>query len=499
MAIWRTTVGLLLVLLLSGCDSPPPEGLRFGLASAPLTLDPRFATDAAGERIARLLFARLTDHDEQGRAVPALARWQQLDATRYLFILDPARAGFSNGQPLTSADVVASYRAVLDPAIGSPHRETLRGIRAVTAVGAVQILFELERPDPLLPGRLTLGILPAAQAAAAGRLTLPIGSGPFALLDQDSDGIRLQRRRDGLPLRFLVVGDPTVRALKLLRGELDLIQNDLPPEIAGWLAEQAGIGVQRAAGDTFAYLGFNHADPLTGRLAIRQAIALGIDRQALISHLFRDSATPAESVLPPDHWAGHPDLQPLTHDPVRARQLLAGLGYDTEHPLHLGYKTSADPFRLRLAAAIQAQLAAVNIAVDIQSYDWGTFYGDIKAGRFQLYSLAWVGVKEPDILRHIYHSESRPPGGANRGRYASPLVDLALDVAGRAATTDDMAAAYRTVQAQVRDDLVYVPLWYEHHVVAMGPRVTGYRLRRDGAYDALVDVSIRTQHQADRD
>jgi peptide/nickel transport system substrate-binding protein len=165
----------------------------------------------------------------------------------------------------------------------------------------------------------------------------------------------------------------------------------------------------------------------------------------------------------------------------------------------LSYKTSADPFRLRLAAAIQAQLAAVHIAVDIQSYDWGTFYGDIKAGRFQLYTLAWVGVKEPDILRHIYHSTALPPDGANRGRYDSPLVDLALDAAGRAATTADMAAAYRTVQEQVHDDLVYVPLWYEHHVAAMGPRVAGYRLRRDGAYDALVDVRIRNQDPTDRD
>lgn len=492
-------LGLLLALALAGCDAPPADGLRFGLASLPLTLDPRFATDAAGERIARLLFDRLTDHDAQGRAVPALAHWRQLDPIRYEFTLDPVRAAFSDGRPLTSRDVVASYRAVLDPATGSPHRETLKGIARVEALDDERILFLLDRPDPLLPGRLNLGILPAAQAGSAGRLARPLGSGPFALLRQDSGGIQLTRRRDGMTLQFVPVSDPTVRALKLVRGELDLVQNDLPPEIAGWLAEQTGITLQRHAGDTFAYLGFNHADPLTGRLQLRQAIAHAIDRQALIDHLFQGGAALAESVLPPSHWAGDASLAPVPHDPAKARRLLAELGYGPARPLHLSYKTSADPFRLRLAAAIQAQLSEVGIQVEIQSYDWGTFYGDIKAGRFQLYTLAWVGVKEPDILRHIFHSASLPPAGANRGHYRSAAVDRALEAAQQAADLPAMAANYRATQQQVHADLVYVPLWYEHHLVASGPRVRGYRLRRDGAYDALADVQIVTANTAAHD
>lgn len=498
MIIRRILFCLLLVLGLAACEPPPPEGLRFGLASAPLTLDPRYATDAAGERIARLLFARLTDHDTQGRAIPSLADWQQLDATHYRLTLRATRASFADGQRLTSTDVVATYRAIMNPQVGSPHRETLRVIRAVTAINAEQILFELNQPDAMLPGRLDLGILPAAQANALQRLALPIGSGPFQLISQDSQGVRLQRRRDGMPLLLLPVSDPTVRALKLLRGEVDIIQNDLPPEIAAWLAQQPHITVIRGAGDTFSYLGFNLDDPATGQHVIRQAIAHAIDRQALISHLFHDGASLAESVLTPEHWAGHPALLPVNHDPARARQLLASVGYDQQHPLPLVYKTSADPFRLRLAAAIQAQLAAVGIAVDIQSYDWGTFYGDIKAGRFQLYSLSWVGIKEPDILRHIFHSTALPPDGANRNHYASPLVDLALDAAGRATTVEAMADAYRTVQEQVHDDLVYAPLWYEQQWAAYGPRVSGYTLRRDGAYDALTTVRIKPSAQVPR-
>jgi peptide/nickel transport system substrate-binding protein len=488
-------VGLLLALFLMGCEQPEPQGLRFGLASEPLTLDPRFATDAAGERIARLLFAALTDHDEQGRAVPALADWMQESPNRYRFILKEGRADFADGSPLTARDVVATYRAILDPATGSPHRQGLQAVSSVSADGEDQVIFALNRPDPLLPGRLNLGILPAHQAASPGRLEQPLGSGPFAYLGRAAGVVRLQRRSDGLRLAFEKVADPTVRALKLVRGELDLIQNDLPPEIRGWLAGQPGVRLAQHTGDTFAYLGFNLADAATGQRQVRQAIAHAIDRAALIHHLFQDGAVPAESVLPPSHWAGHPGLAPHRYDPERARGLLADIGHGPERPLSLVYKTSADPFRLRLAAAIQAQLAEVGIRVSIQSYDWGTFYGDIKAGRFQLYSLAWVGVKSPDILRHIFHSRSLPPDGANRGRYRSPRVDRALTAAANAVGATQQAGAYRQVQAQVHQDLVYVPLWYEHHVAAMGPRVRGYGLRRDGAYDALARVTLAAKSE----
>lgn len=498
MAIWRCMLGVL-VLLLAGCEQPAPTGLQFGLASAPLTLDPRFASDAAGERIGRLLFARLIDHDPQGRPVAALAEWQEIDATHYRLTLRPERAPFSDGRALTSADVVATYRAVLDPALASPHRETLGAIGQVRALDRERIEFVLDEPDPLLPGRLNLGILPAEQAVQPRRLATPVGSGPFELLAMDSDGVRLRRRRDGLLLRFVGVPDPTVRALKLARGELDIVQNDLPPEIVAWLGQRPNVRLMRRPGDTFTYLGFNLGDAETGRWAVRRAIAHAIDRQALIAHLFQHAASPAQSVLPPDHWAGEPALEAVPHDPARARQLLAEAGYRPGRPLRLTYKTSADPFRLRLAAAIQAQLARVGIELRIQSYDWGTFYGDIKAGRFQLYSLAWVGVKEPDILRHIFHSEARPPAGANRGHYRSLAVDGALVAARDAVSRPVAAAAYRQVQREVHRDLVYVPLWYEHQVAAVGPRVDGYALRRDGAYDALAAVELNAGTRRERD
>ena len=109
---------------------------------------------------------------------------------------------------------------------------------------------------------------------------------------------------------------------------------------------------------------------------------------------------------------------------IASKILIKQAGYSNLYPIKLVYKTSNDPFRLRLATIIQNQLNSVGIEVEIRSYDWGTFYGDIKAGRFQMYSLSSVGLKIPDIFHYIFHSEAIPPNGANRGRFVDSDVEV---------------------------------------------------------------------------
>ena len=113
---------------------------------------------------------------------------------------------------------------------------------------------------------------------------------------------------------------------------------------------------------------------------------------------------------------------------------------------------------------------------------------DIQAGRFQLYTLAWVGVTQPDILRSLYHSAAVPPAGLNRGHCGDATLDAAIEAA-FAGLPD--AGALRAVQARVHADLPAIPLWNEDHVAVLGPRVAGYDLRPDGAWDALAHVTVR--------
>lgn len=483
---------LLLLTALAACVRPPDDVLQVGLASAPTTLDPRYATDATSWRLCRLLFEAPAGFDARFMPVPALMTWQQIGPRRYRFTL-AGEHRFSDGARLTTADVAATYRAVLDRALASPHRASLANLVRIDVLDAERLEFLLHEPDPLFPGLLVIGVMPAAAAGLPATTGPSLGSGPFVLAAPPSPKrYALRRLHDGQRLNFVVVENETTRVLKLARGELDLVQGGLAPENIAWLARQPGITVSRQAGSTFSYLGFNLASGPTQVRAVREAIALAIDRAAIVDHVLRGQARLAAAILVPEHWAGTSSLQPLVHDPARARAQLLALGYHPGAPLRLSYKTSSDALRLRIAAILQAQLAAVGVELEIQSYDWGTFYADIKAGRFALYGLSWVGLQLPDIFRYAFRSDSVPPGGANRGRYASAAADALIDAAQASPALAARAARYRELQELLARDLPYVPLWYEDFMIVSRTRLVGYHTNASGDFDGLATVTLRT-------
>ncbi len=170
--------------------------------------------------------------------------------------------------------------------------------------------------------------------------------------------------------------------------------------------------------------------------------------------------------------------------------MLKKAGFSTEHPAHITYKTSSDPFRIRLATIIQSQLQEVGIRVHLRSYDWGTFYGDIKSGRFQMFSLSWVGIKNPDIFHYAFHSSSIPPEGANRGRFSNAMADSFIETAQAEPELPLQALKYREIQHLLLQELPYVPLWYEDHIFIARNHVVDYTVAPDGNYDGLIKVSL---------
>ena len=120
-AIYYLLILCFLLSFLNGCAESERNSIAFGLNTAPVTLDPRYATDAVSYRITRLLYKSLVDFDEQFHAVPDLASWEQLELNHYRFTLNDNNRIFHDGSRLTSEDVKATYQSVLDPDMASPH------------------------------------------------------------------------------------------------------------------------------------------------------------------------------------------------------------------------------------------------------------------------------------------------------------------------------------------------------------------------------------------
>ena len=466
---------MLIVSALVACAKPAPHAdIRMAVAQAPINLDPRYATDATSERLNRLIYQPLVDFDEHSRPVPMLAGWQVQDARHYRFHLRQPGTRFHDGKPLNAKDVVATYQSLL-ALPDSPHTAEFANIVEVKAQDEATVDFALREADVNFPARLIIGIMPAELIKNGHDFAhKPIGSGPLKFVSWRGT-LSLQRLADNQLINLQEVKDPTVRALKLLRGEADLLQGDLPPELVTYLQRQPNLALQTSVGTNFSYIGFNFQDPLLAKAEVRLAIAHAINRQAIIDNALVDGSREAGAILPPEHWAGNPSLQPYAYDPALSRKLMQQAGIQL--PLKLVYKTSTDAQRVRLAAILQAQMKPAGIELEIRSLDWGTFFDDIKHGKFQLYGLTWVGIKTPDIYRLAFHSDAVPPKGANSGHFQDVQLDKLIE-----------SENWLAVTQRIHEQLPYVPLWYEGQFVAMREGLGNYALKPDGNWDGLAKI-----------
>ena len=495
--IYRLLSGLLLcfMLTLTACKptSSPSDSINkassspeivFAISQAPLNLDPRYATDAASERLNRLIYQSLVDFDAHTKPQASVASWQQLSPLSYRFTLSEQRRLFyypasaehkAKARKLTAYDVKATYDSITALS-DSPHSAEFSNLKNIVVANERTVLFYLNAPDRHFPAKLLLGILPAELVESQHDFArLPVGSGPLVLLDSQNKW-RLQRLDDGQLISLIEVKDPTVRMLKLLHAEVDLIQGDLPPESVRYLQAKPGLTVKTAVGVNFSYLGLNTQDPQLKKLKVRQALAHAIDRQAIIDKAMLQHSRLGGAILPPEHYAQQQILPAYAYDPALAKRLLQEAGVSL--PLKLVYKTSTDPQRLRLATIMQAQMRAAGIDLEIRSLDWATFFAEIKQGNFQLYGLTWVGVKTPEIYAQAFASDSVPPKGFNRGRYQDAELDRLL-------STDD----WQAVTQRVHQQLPYIPLWYEGQFAAMQKGIQNYSPKADGNWDDLATIS----------
>jgi len=485
-------VSLVVGVLTAGtiaCTESRPAGnvVILGTTNSATNLDPRVGTDEASQKIHQLIFNALVHIDSQLRVVPELA--ESIEHPDPLTYVARLRHGvlFHNGRELTSEDVVYTFRSFLDPTFKG-RSGAYRVLAAVNAIDPYTIEFKLKTPLNSFPVNLVMGIVQAGSGSANART--PIGTGPYRLqefvpddhvslsaFDRYYDG---RPRNDGILLK--VIPDDTMRGLELRKGSVDLIVNDLSPDIVWQLQREGRVQIATAPGTDYAYIGLNLNDPILSHVEVRKAIGYAIDRDAIVQYLRRGFATTAVGIVPPMSWAFERNVFDFRHDPEEAQRLLDAAGFrdpDGPGPLprfRLSLKTSTTEVYRIQAAAIQHDLARVGIALDVRSSEFQTLSADVLRGNFQMYTLQFVGVTDPDILRLVYHSQQMPPAGLNRVRYKNADVDRFIEGAAAATNEDQRRALYAQAQQRIAQDVPYIALWYKTNVAIFQPDIHGVTL-----------------------
>ena len=485
----------------AGADATATDDvLRVIIRASPANFDPRVGTDEQSQRVHQLVYDHLMNIGDDLRIVPGLAaRLENPDPLTYIAHL---RSGvrFHDGRELTAKDVVYTFRSFLDPDFLSPRKGAYQMVQSITALDDYRVEFKLKEPFGSFPIQLVMAVVPADGGDALR--TFPIGTGPYRFIryavDEQVELAAFEGYWDGLPQNagviLRIIPDDTMRGLELKKGTADLTINDAAPDLAYQL-EKEGLTITKSQGVDYAYIGLNMRDPVLSDKRVRHAIGYAVDRQAIVDYLRRGLAQPAVGVLSPVAWAFEPHVHQFTHDIARAKQLLDEAGYpdpDGDGPqprLRLSLKSSTDEFFRLQATVLQQNLREVGIDVDVRSYEFATFYADVLKGNVQMYTLQWVGVTDPDMLRRLYHSSQVPPVGFNRIYYKNPEVDRLIDMATTAASDEERLKYYSEAQKMVAEDAPYISLWYKTNVAVMRPGIKGMRLSAQADFLSLKDVS----------
>lgn len=473
-----------------GGSKTPDDTLVVSLGAQPATLDPRFATDANGIRIGGLIFNSLVKVGANFEPLPdAAEKWEQKGKTYRFFVRKDLK--FHNGRSVTPEDLefsIAQYAAQ-----GSPFASTMESIQKYSArKEGDQIVVSIELKalaEKFLVADLPIvRVLPKAETTAAGPdfTKQLIGTGGFKFVKQDLNEIHLESVSAKVKnLVFKIIRDDLTRFQKLQKGEIDIAQAELPADkVSEFDKRPDEFQVFRYPGLTMTYILVNFKDKTLGRREVREALARSLERQEIIEHKLLGLATEATSILTPSNPYFNGELSNPKAEVDAAAKLIESLGLKGTS---ITLKTSNSLQAVDNAKVIANQLNRSGLNVQLQSFEWATFYDDVKKGNFQLATMKWVGTVDPDIYRMAFHSREVPPG-RNRGSYQNPKLDKLMDE-GVTATREKRKKIYDEVQKIVLEDYAIIPLWYDRQIAVANKSVAGYQPNPSSDFQPFLNVS----------
>jgi ABC-type transport system substrate-binding protein len=378
-------------------------------------------------------------------------------------------------------DLIIGARAVVDaakrPGSKFDYDRPIEGLRA----GPLRAADQAQRDQLSVgPGFLTVQAVAREVVEAAGGdiRTHPVGTGPYRLREwKRGSKIVLEANPDYRPLKFPASSNPadaemqrsmrgkglpqigvidisiieedTTLLLEFERGALDYVE--LRAEVANRLLaddklkpEYAARGIVRHAfiEPFLFFVDFNMEDPVVGgmsndKIALRRAIAMGLNAQNLIDVVYAGQGQPANQMIPPGVSGHDPTVSARSlHDPAAAQALLDRFGYKNRDAD--GYRKTPDgkPLTVILslrAAAISREMQTlwkrdmdvIGIRIDFRVAPFQDFVKDLIAGKYQMSAAGFGGIPTGDGILELL--DSRQPPFANQSRFKSAEYDQWVD------------------------------------------------------------------------
>lgn len=399
-----------------------------GNSAEPKSLDIHLVTGVIESKILNALFEGLVANDaSDDDATPpgAAASWEHnSEMTEWTFKLQP-KGKWSDGTAVTADDFVFAYQRLLLPDLGGPYAEMLYFITGaedfnkgkltdfsqvgVKAIDPLTLQIHLREPVPFLPSltrHYTWFPAPRHIILKHGKIDARdnpwsmremVGNGPFKMKTwRFHDVIEVERNpyywdaaHVGLNgIRFLPIENPYTETRAFLAGQLHTTYQ-LPPDMIEVMKQRNPEYLRQEpyVGTTFIRL--NTTRPVLNDLRVREALALTIDRDLLCKYV-TEGYQPALSFTP-DMGAYHPKPA-LSFDPEKARRLLAEAGFPNGDKFPRFTLLIARPSARASAEAIQAMWKShLNILIDIQNKDWGSYVAAQQSLDFDMATAGWIG------------------------------------------------------------------------------------------------------------
>lgn len=496
-----------------GTASEGAEGgdLILAVLSDASSLDPAGSNDVPSSVVQANIYETLVNRDENNEIVPGLAEsWEQVDDTTWSFKL---REGvmFHDGEEFNAEVVKMNLDRILDPAVASPRLFLFEMITNVEVVSDYEVNITTEYPFAPLLAHLSHngGGMVSPASIEADYEALNGGSDPGSVISQNPVGtgffkfeswnpgseIKLVKNEDYWgeegakvdSVTFRVVPDSQVRAADLETGNVHIIDPVQPNEVER--INNSGVAsVNQKASSSLAYLGFNTEKAPFDDPLVRQAISKAIDREAIISGIYDNYGIPAIGPLAPGIFGYTEDIDAIEYNMDEAKALLEEAGMAD------GFKTTLwtndNPQRQAIAVLVQEALAELNITVEIEVMEFGTYLEQTAAGQHDMFILGWsnpTGDADYGMYALFHSSQKGNPG--NRSFYENPEVDELLDQGRREADPAAREAIYAEVAQLLTDDAPMAFLLHTEYLTGVADNVQGFDIGTDGIYQ-LRDVTI---------